>query len=1116
MLKKTINILSGILLAQFIIAADLPIPYDFSFEETQTVEMSAWELNVGTPNANDQWKIGNYTSSDGKQSLYITSNGGNIAQYGDKQNVIIAYRKIKFPQNITSWTPYDLSFDWRGGGNSGSALYVYFGLEQFLNDDIEPQNKIGSILSYMSESDVPININKFLNKCQRLKVGDDRVTSLYNNNKWQTISLATSDNGDPPIAITSMTAAREYVLAFIWINRNTNANACDLGACIDNIQIGKALSAKPKNLSAEINCEDSTFHVVWESTLPQFELQYKFSSETEWKRKISIVPDADETSPYHRDVAMQYEGNYDFRVRAFQKDGSDPSIWTYSRNNIFWCPDNHCVNYVNLWGGDVECRSGHLAGIDPLTNLAIVDIDTVGIVNYGDNDFNTCHAVIFDKDTYDPYTLNSVDANGNPIKGGLLMVPDDVNAVIRLGRRTGNYGQESITYTLTVDSTQQLLLMRYAIVIAKANSGCQGGFQLQVLDSQNRLLDADCGEVDFTYSEELASEWNSTPGNDINSNGVIWKDWTTIGLHLNKYVGRTIKIRLLTHTCQNGATNHIGYAYFTIDCYAAELKSSSCGSNSNIEVNAPEGFSYTWLDENGDIVGTDRTLDALPTTATYTCMVCPLDEKWTSNTSAANLCCIELPIEMSPNFPYSDYTYERKPEDCRNWLYFHNKSHVITYKTEDEVVHNNGKKVDYVNWKFRSLKTNTEILGSEENPVYECLAEGDFVEVSLTSYINGGECDETKTDTIYVPSILTPDIDSFYVKCETDPPVWFAKKHINETGIYGDTLVNVAGCDSVILLHLTVNNTTGPVQVIDTVCSSDLPYQLNGYSYIQTGKSRQTINNYLGCDSIIDLDLTVIPKVVLDVDSIDEVLCGNDETFTINYGVLSGAFDSLVVAFDDEAQRVGFKNQVIYDNSLDHLDINYDKHKVGGQYVVTLTFYQHHSCGNIIYAIPFEVYYSSDILIEQKWGDVLALLKDNYEETNKFVAYQWYKNGQPIEGETKSYLYQTLEIGSEYTVQITRSDGVTTFVCAVTVATDRSEFQQTEFPTIVDKQMRSVPVKMHAAATIRLISIAGIVVDTQYMEQGWQMMNIPATEGMYILEAVFDDSTKKSQYLIVN
>ncbi|HPE78185.1 MAG TPA: Ig-like domain-containing protein, partial [Draconibacterium sp.] len=67
------------------------------------------------------------------------------------------------------------------------------------------------------------------------------------------------------------------------------------------------------------------------------------------------------------------------------------------------------------------------------------------------------------------------------------------------------------------------------------------------------------------------------------------------------------------------------------------------------------------------------------------------------------------------------------------------------------------------------------------------------------------------------------------------------------------TLVNAAGCDSIITLDLTINNSTSSEEEV-TACDS---YEWNGNVYNQSGKYTAKFINESGCDSTANLILTI-------------------------------------------------------------------------------------------------------------------------------------------------------------------------------------------------------------------------------------------------------------------
>ena len=76
------------------------------------------------------------------------------------------------------------------------------------------------------------------------------------------------------------------------------------------------------------------------------------------------------------------------------------------------------------------------------------------------------------------------------------------------------------------------------------------------------------------------------------------------------------------------------------------------------------------------------------------------------------------------------------------------------------------------------------------------------------------------------------------------------------SGNYLRILPNYLGCDSIQLLNLTLNHTNSTTNA--TACGSYT--WTNGQTYSQTGSYSQTLVNAVGCDSIANLNLTILQK----------------------------------------------------------------------------------------------------------------------------------------------------------------------------------------------------------------------------------------------------------------
>ena len=78
----------------------------------------------------------------------------------------------------------------------------------------------------------------------------------------------------------------------------------------------------------------------------------------------------------------------------------------------------------------------------------------------------------------------------------------------------------------------------------------------------------------------------------------------------------------------------------------------------------------------------------------------------------------------------------------------------------------------------------------------------------------------------------------------------------NTSGIYTQNLTNINGCDSTITLNLTINTSTTGIDV-QTVCDSYVWIDGNTYTSNNT-TATHTLTNVAGCDSVVTLNLTIL------------------------------------------------------------------------------------------------------------------------------------------------------------------------------------------------------------------------------------------------------------------
>ena len=94
-----------------------------------------------------------------------------------------------------------------------------------------------------------------------------------------------------------------------------------------------------------------------------------------------------------------------------------------------------------------------------------------------------------------------------------------------------------------------------------------------------------------------------------------------------------------------------------------------------------------------------------------------------------------------------------------------------------------------------------------------------------------------------------------------------------QSGEYVYTTTAANGCDSIVTLHLTINNSEIGATEYVTICYGET-YTWNGQTYSTEGEYSITLSNTLGCDSVATLHLTIMPEATTTTET---VVIGSDE-----------------------------------------------------------------------------------------------------------------------------------------------------------------------------------------------------------------------------------------------
>ncbi|MDC3133258.1 PKD domain-containing protein [Bacteroidota bacterium] len=114
-----------------------------------------------------------------------------------------------------------------------------------------------------------------------------------------------------------------------------------------------------------------------------------------------------------------------------------------------------------------------------------------------------------------------------------------------------------------------------------------------------------------------------------------------------------------------------------------------------------------------------------------------------------------------------------------------------------------------------------------------------------------GNIYNTCYDSVYIEVLNNSIFSEVLTLC--DSIVWNGVTY-DSSGVYSDTLQNSLGCDSVLILDVTFAQPTYGNETL-TACDS---VTWNGITYDSSGTFIDTIPNHLGCDSIVTVDVNLV------------------------------------------------------------------------------------------------------------------------------------------------------------------------------------------------------------------------------------------------------------------
>lgn len=323
----------------------------------------------------------------------------------------------------------------------------------------------------------------------------------------------------------------------------------------------------------------------------------------------------------------------------------------------------------------------------------------------------------------------------------------------------------------------------------------------------------------------------------------------------------------------------------------------------------------------------------------------------------------------------------------------------------------------------------------------------------------------------------------------------FNGRQIAVAGVYKDTLVNAAQCDSIVTLILSIKPTSSKTTKV-TICDGSY-YTFNGQQLTQPGTYRDTLVNSFGCDSFVTLTLSIVPYAVRQINA--SICAAGIYNFNGHYLSQAGTYvdtlsrttgcDSIItLILSNDTIRQTF----IYDTICegDSYSFNGQTLSLSGTYIDTIV--KNGGCDSIV-TIHLALYSRPQPTI-LKAGSILT--------TQIFNSYQWMLNGLPLAGANAQSL--TALVNGEYSVHVKDKNGceqTTNPINISNVGIDDLSNSNSNF--LIYPNPTSTYLRIHSTQnseyTAKVVSVNGDVI-TQFSFINYIQLNTENwAQGMYLL-----------------
>jgi hypothetical protein len=247
-----------------------------------------------------------------------------------------------------------------------------------------------------------------------------------------------------------------------------------------------------------------------------------------------------------------------------------------------------------------------------------------------------------------------------------------------------------------------------------------------------------------------------------------------------------------------------------------------------------------------------------------------------------------------------------------------------------------------------------------------------------------------------------------------------------------------------------------------------------------------------GCQGSGTFTVQLAPEINISLLKTEFEVCQGETNFEIAYQIIAGEVGSAEISINGVTVACNVSatdKKIIVALDLLAPDV----------YAAELTVYDATYGTSQDFPLSIMVKYSSEI-ITQRWNDILGVMNAQYNGGYSFTAFQWYKNGMPMAGETRSYIYSENEFSTAdtYSVLLTNSAGKKILTCAFSP----EHLTEGSVQTLV-KPLQTI--KLNANGTASFYDLTGTVYSVREIIDN--QVVAPGRRGIYFLK--FDGKTIK-------